>query len=119
MLFFKADSPEKIVMRLFKAIEEEDGEALSKLFSEEKKEVIKNEARVKGYTLREVFEKLVEAMSEGIRKKGGIKEIYIDKVDIKKKDAEVRYTVFYKNGDKDEEECTLIKEKGKWRIEGL
>jgi uncharacterized membrane protein YvbJ len=109
-LLVSTETPEKVVKKYFKALEEGDVEGVMELSSSKIKEQLRD---VERYELTKVF----QYFSFGFKSRGGIKEISIDETNIKGARAKVSITVFLGDGDHFSMEIPLIKEEGKWKVE--
>ncbi|MGQ9619126.1 MAG: zinc-ribbon domain-containing protein [Candidatus Aminicenantia bacterium] len=120
ILFFKADPPEKVVIRALKALEKGDAEESLKFFSERlKREIqreIQREARASGISLEEAIKEAAEEIRKGGK---GIKEIKIKKKNTMGREAVVEFSMIFLNGHIEKGLAKLIKENGKWKIKEI
>jgi predicted nucleic acid-binding Zn ribbon protein len=110
-LLVSTETPEKkIVKRYFKALEEGDVEEVLNLSSSKVKEEMRE---VDPEELREFFQGIIKEFIA----KGGIKEISIDKVNIKGIRAGIRTTILSSTGKSFTMVVPLVKENGEWKVE--
>lgn len=112
ILFFKADPPEKVVIRFIKLAGKGDIIEAHKLLSERGKKRLEKELLASGKSLAEVQKELKKEIRGTVK---DIKEIKIENVNIETM-AVVRSLVVV-NGDEAMRTFVLVKEKGKWRID--